>query len=244
VCCPRSRGSDWHNGTVVELLAETPRVTSIVVDVTNWPGHRSGQHTEVGFTASDGSRRQRGYWIASAPEDGYVVLTVERLSSLGASSYLCDTLSAGDPIELRGPMGEFAWDPSTARPVLLVADGIGIVPFRSMLRHWVASPSAVAVRLLYSAPSLADVIYYDELLRLAAYDEVDIQLVLTGGVPSGRHSHDGRFGHALVDNSAWMRDREALVFICGSSEFVETTQDLLADNATSLHRVRTDCFDP
>ena len=56
-------------------------------------------------------------------------------------------------------------------PVLLVAGGSGIVPFRSMLRHRAAIGSSVAVRLIYSSRSLDDVIYREELMRFAADDE-------------------------------------------------------------------------
>ena len=69
----------WQVGTVVELVEETARTRSIVLDLPEWPGHRAGQHVDVRLTAEDGYQAQRSYSIASAPEDGQLVLTVERL---------------------------------------------------------------------------------------------------------------------------------------------------------------------
>ncbi|HET7929663.1 MAG TPA: oxidoreductase, partial [Actinomycetota bacterium] len=61
---------NWTLGEVVELIDETPRVRSIVLEVPEWPGHRAGQHVDVRLTAEDGYQAQRSYSIASAPEDG------------------------------------------------------------------------------------------------------------------------------------------------------------------------------
>ena len=47
----------------------------------------------------------------------------------------------------------------------MVAGGSGVVPFRSMLRHWAAGDRALTPRLLYSSRSLTEVIYREELMR-------------------------------------------------------------------------------
>ena len=69
----------WRIATVRELQDETPTVRSIALDVPGWTGHRAGQHVDVRLTAEDGYQAQRSYSIASGPEDGRLVLTVERL---------------------------------------------------------------------------------------------------------------------------------------------------------------------
>jgi ferredoxin-NADP reductase len=57
----------WRLATVTEIVEETPRVKTIVVDVPDWPGHRAGQHVEVRLTAGDGYTAERAYSIATAP---------------------------------------------------------------------------------------------------------------------------------------------------------------------------------
>src|SRR5207237_4762934 len=113
-----------------------------------WSGHRAGQHVDVRLTAADGYQAQRSYSIASAPEDGDLVLTVERLDDGEVSPYLVDELRPGDELELRGPIGGyFVWEESLGGPLLLVAGGSGIAPLRAMLRHHVARRSTVLLRL-------------------------------------------------------------------------------------------------
>jgi ferredoxin-NADP reductase len=221
---PRRRSSmHWRPGTVVELLQETDHVKSIVLELSDWPGHRPGQYVDIRVTAPDGCQAQRSYSIASGPEDGYVVVTVERLQGCDVSLYLFDDLAAGDEIEMRGPLGShFAWDPDNQQPVLLLAGGAGIVPFRSLLRHRIAINNAVPIRLLYSAPSKSEVIYRDELLQLAADNDVDIRMTLTRESPEHWNGDQGRVDRYAVGEISWAREDQPLIYMCGPIRFLET----------------------
>ena len=80
----------WRVAKVVEVVDETARVRSLVLDLPDWPGHQAGQHVDIRLTAADGYQAQRSYSIASAPEDERLVLTVERLEEGEVSPYLFD----------------------------------------------------------------------------------------------------------------------------------------------------------
>ena len=69
----------WRLADVVEVVPETPRTKSLVLEVPGWEGHKAGQHVDVRLTAPDGYRAQRSYSIASAPEDDRLMLTVDAL---------------------------------------------------------------------------------------------------------------------------------------------------------------------
>jgi ferredoxin-NADP reductase len=229
----------------VELVDETAGARSIVLDPPDWPGHRAGQHVDVRLTAEDGYQTQRSYSIASAPEDGYLVLTVERLEDGEVSPYLVDELRSGDELELRGPVGGyFVWEEALGGPLLLLAGGSGIVPLRSMLRHRAAAGSTVPVRLLYSARTLDDVIYRDELARLAAYDEVDIRFALTRAWPEGWRGYRRRIDPEILEEVAWPSDDRPLVYICGPTPFVEVAASTLVELGYDAHRIRTERFGP
>ncbi len=227
-------------GKVSELVAETPRAKSIVLDVPDWPGHRAGQHVDVRLTAADGYQAQRSYSIASAPDDESLVLTVERLDDGEVSPYLVDELRSGDELELRGPIGGyFVSDASLTGRMLLVAGGSGVVPFRAMLRGWAARPGDVAARLLYSARSLGDVIYRQELNGLNANDAFDIRFTLTRAWPEGWGGYRGRVSGPLLAEVAWPPEEQTLAFICGPSGFVEATAEALVAAGHRPERVRT-----
>jgi ferredoxin-NADP reductase len=230
---------------VVEVVAETARAKSIVLDLPGWRGHRAGQHVDIRLTAEDGYQAQRSYSIASAPEDDLLALTVERLDDGEVSPYLTDVLEPGDELELRGPIGGyFVWEASLPGPLQLIAGGSGIVPLRAMLRHWVTAGRPVAARLVYSARSLDDAIYREELLDLAAYDEVDVQIALTRAWPAGWSGHRGRIDRALVDAVVWPAQERPRTYVCGPTAFVETAAELLVETGHRPDSIKTERFGP
>jgi ferredoxin-NADP reductase len=233
----------WKAAEVVELVDETARARSIVLHLDDWPGHRAGQHVDVRLTAEDGYQAQRSYSIASAPEDGYLTLTVERLEDGEVSPYLVDVLEPGDELELRGPIGGyFVWEVALGGPLLLLAGGSGIAPLRAMLRHRAAADSAVPVRLLYSARTLDEVIYRDELVRLSAFDEVDVRFTLTREWPEGWPGYRRRIDREMLAEVAWPADGRPLVYVCGPTAFVEVAAGTLVDLGHEPGRIKTERF--
>ncbi len=224
-------------------MAETPRARTLLLDLPGWPGHRAGQHVDVRLTAEDGYQAQRSYSIASAPEDELLALTVERLDDGEVSPYLTDVLEPGDELELRGPIGGyFVWEASLPGPLQLIAGGSGVVPLRAMLRHWDAVDRPVPARLLYSARSLEDAIFRDELLGLAGDGRLDVSIALTRAWPAGWRGHRGRIDRALVDAVAWPPEERPRTYVCGPTAFVEAAAELLVASGHAAGSIRTERF--
>jgi ferredoxin-NADP reductase len=237
----------WTLADVVELIDETPKVRSVVLDVPEWTGHRAGQHVDVRLTAEDGYQAQRSYSIASAPEDERLALTVEGLPEGEVSSYLVGELRAGDKLELRGPVGGyFVWEAVTGGgPLLLVAGGSGVVPLMSMLRHREASGGSVGAKLVYSSRSWDDVIYRDELERLAsAEDGPDIVQTLTRSQPPGWTGYARRVDADMLRETAWPASSMPSAFICGPTPFVESVAAALVLLGYPATSVKTERFGP
>jgi ferredoxin-NADP reductase len=230
---------------VLGSVQETPSTKSIALELPGWQGHRAGQHVDVRLTAEDGYQAQRSYSIASAPEDRDLVLTVQRLEDGEVSPYLVDELRPGDPLELRGPIGGyFLWESALGGPLQLVAGGSGIVPLRAIVRHHVASGSVIPVRLLYSARSLEDVIYREEIERLGGSDGIEVAIALTRSWPEHWTGHRGRVDADLLERIAWPPRQRPLVYVCGPSGFVEAVANTLVGLGHDPARVRTERFGP
>jgi ferredoxin-NADP reductase len=232
---------------VVEIVEETARTKSLALEMPDWPGgYRSGQHVDVRLTAEDGYQAERSYSIASAPEDDRLVLTVERLEDGEVSPYLVDILRSGDELELRGPIGGyFVWEESMGGPLVLIGGGSGIVPLRSMLRHWIATSRTVPVHMLYSSRSVREVIYREELDGYArANDQVDVRFALTREWPDGYSGHRGRITRELLDEVVGPPAQRPLVYLCGPNGFVEAAAQWLVEIGHAPARIRTERFGP
>ena len=143
------RRLEWRRAKARQVIVETSRVKSLLLDVPGWPGHLPGQHVDIRLTGEDGYQAQRSYSIASPPEDELIALTVERVENGEVSPYLVEELRSSDQFELRGPIGGyFVWSVAMGGPLSLIAAGSGIAPLMAMLRHRDRQNSRVPAMLL------------------------------------------------------------------------------------------------
>jgi ferredoxin-NADP reductase len=233
---------NWRTATIAEVRPETPRVKTLVLDVPGWEGHRGGQHVDLRLTAEDGYQAQRSYSIASSTNAARVELTVEAIDDGEVSPYLTSIAQPGDQFEIRGPIGGyFVWDPTPGGPVLLVGGGSGVVPLIAMARQRAADGDDVPTRLLYSARSLDDVIYRNELERLSG-DGLEVVYTLTREQPPGWTGYARRVDSEML--AAVASSDLVLAFVCGPTPFVEAVAETLVQLGHDPAKVKTERFGP
>ena len=231
---------------VREIAVETPRVKTLHLEVPGWRGHVPGQHVDVRLTAEDGYQAQRSYSIASTPEEDGLALTVERLPDGEVSTFLTDALRVGDALELRGPLGGyFTWTVEQGGPLALVAGGSGVVPLMAMVRHRAARASSIPTHLLCSWRMEEDVIYHEELARLAARnDGLEVRHTLTRSAPAGWRGETRRIDRRMLLEALPGADARPLAYVCGPTALVESVATLLVSMGHAPERIRTERFGP
>jgi ferredoxin-NADP reductase len=242
-----NRPLQWQLATVAAVRQETPEVKTFSLDLPDWMPHRAGQHYDLRLRAVDGYEAQRSYSIASAPETkGQVQLTVEKINDGEVSGFLHDVAVVGDRIEVRGPIGGyFVWQASLGGPLMLIAGGSGVVPLMAMLRHRAAAGSQVPTRLLFSTRSYEDLIYREELDRLATDGSgLEVVYTLTRSQPPGWPGYSRRIDPAMLSTVAGPLGRTPLCFICGPTLLVEAAANGLAEIGVPANRIRTERFGP
>jgi ferredoxin-NADP reductase len=241
-----TRRLEWQLAKVREIVAETPRVKSLLLDVTSWQGHRAGQHVDIRLTAEDGYQAQRSYSIASPPEDDFLSLTAERVEDGEVSPYLVDDLRNGDQFQVRGPIGGyFVWTAGMGGPLYLVAGGSGIAPLMAMLRHRDRQNARTPALLLYSSRSLDDVIYREELDAMARRDSnLRVVHTLTRNPPRGWVGYQRRIDKAMLAEASFTPEQYAKIFICGPTPLVESVSRLLVELGHDPLTIKTERFGP
>ncbi|UOQ87892.1 ferredoxin reductase [Agromyces endophyticus] len=238
----------WHVAEVVETRRETPSAARITLDVDGWPGNLAGQHLDVRLTAPDGYTATRSYSIASSGDGERVVLAVDRLPDGEVSPFLVDELRAGDRLEVHGPLGAFfVWRPpadgGTGRPVQLIAGGSGVVPLVAIARAHAEAGDATPFRLLYSVRTPDDVFFADE-LETAARGPAPfaVEFVYTRRAPAGTDAPVGRITRERLAAGVIGADAAPVVYVCGSTGFVERVAGWLIELGHHQTAIRTERY--
>jgi ferredoxin-NADP reductase len=235
----------WQTANVVGVVAETPRVKTIVFDVPGWSGHRAGQHVDVRLTAEDGYQAERSYSIASAPDGTRVELTVVRIDDGEVSPYLADQLQPGDHIELRGPVGGyFVWEPPLGGPLLLIAGGSGIAPLMAMIRLRAAAGSDADTRLVFSSRSWDDIIYREQLERLNGNGLTVVHTLTPSQPPPGWTGYARRVDAEMLEEVGPGPAGRPRVYVCGPTPFVEAVAEALVHLGHQPQQIKTERFGP
>jgi ferredoxin-NADP reductase len=238
---------DWQLATVTAIRDETPMVRSFTLGLPAWDGHRPGQHLDLRLTAEDGYSVERSYSIASEPERaGEVDITVERIDGGEVSPFLHEIVVPGDRLEVRGPIGGyFVWEAALGGPLLLAAGGSGVVPLMAMARHRARAGSTVPMRLLFSSRGPDEIIYHEELDRLAAAgDGFDVAHTLTRRQPSGWTGYARRIDEPMLAEVLEPLGAATRAYACGPTALVETVANGLVRLGLPPDRIRTERFGP
>jgi ferredoxin-NADP reductase len=225
----------WQVAKVTDIRAETPRVKSFALALSETTPHLAGQHFVVRLTAPDGYTAQRSYSVASPPGDGgSIELTVERLPDGEVSSFLHDELNVGDTVEVRGPIGGwFVWQGLS--PALLIGGGSGVVPLMAMLRLARHVEKQSLAHLIVSARTPWELIYADEL------SAPDATIIYTRAAPPATPRPAGRI---TVEDILPHSSHDATVYICGSAGFADSATERALEAGIEEQRIRVERFGP
>jgi ferredoxin-NADP reductase len=224
-------------------------VKTFTLELPQWQPHLAGQHYDVRLTAEDGYQAQRSYSIASPPEQaGEIELTVDLIPEGEVSAYMHASLTIGDPLQIRGPIGGyFVWGKELADlPLLLIAGGSGVVPLRAMLRHRRAIGATNPTTLLYSVRTADEAIYRAELGQLAQQPRpygIDLRFTFTRQPPAGWTGYQRRTDPAMLTEVLSRFEKYPQCFVCGSNGLVENVANTVVDLGLPPDIVRTERFD-
>ena len=137
------------------------------------------------------------------------------------------------------------WDVEDGGPLLLIAGGSGVAPLMAMIRRRAQMESQIPTRLLYSARSLDDVFYRDELARRSETEpNLDVILTLTRSQPAGWTGLSRRIDRAMVAEIAWPPSDRPLCYICGPTTLVEAAARFMVELGHDPARIKTERFGP
>jgi ferredoxin-NADP reductase len=114
---------------------------------------------------TDEKGNSRTFSIASPPREAGRLVIATRMTGSALKRSLAEA-PLGTPASIFGPAGDFTLGPDPA-PVVFIAGGIGITPFRSMLLDAAARSRPGPITLIYSGRTLEGTPFDEELASLA-----------------------------------------------------------------------------
>lgn len=248
------------NGTrtfvVAKKVPESDVVTSFYLkpeDEGPLPPFKPGQYITVHIDHPHTPTSPRNYSLSDCPSQPHYRISVKREAATAAdtpdgliSTHLHDGIAEGHRIELGPPCGEFTVDPANvAKPVVLIAGGIGVTPLLSMAKSIIhANPEAELVFIQAARNSKVQA-FASELAALAELGtNVKTKIVydapLSGDCEGG--NLEGFVTTDLLREFTPVSDAE--FYFCGPKPFMQNIHACLQELGVDEHRVRYEFFGP
>jgi ferredoxin-NADP reductase len=133
--------------------------------------YRAGQSLDMTLLdppETDGEGNTRAFTVSSAPRENAITITTRLRDT--AFKRVLQRVPLGTEVKIEGPFGDFRLH-RAARPAVLLAGGIGITPFRSILVETIGGGSLpYRVVLFHANRTPEEAAFADELRTLAQTD--------------------------------------------------------------------------
>jgi predicted ferric reductase len=176
-------------GKVLAVIKETDQTNSLVVDFPNrgFLERKPGQYATIRVKREDGWSEPHPFTISCAPEEGSLLRFTIKKS--GDFTSTVPELAPGTPVQCAGPFGAFCKDIEDKNDIVMIAGGVGITPFLSVLRHFRDIKAQNHIRLFWCNKTLDDAFSLNELAGMTRELHLRVVHVLSRA-PGAEKYHD------------------------------------------------------
>jgi ferredoxin-NADP reductase len=228
--------------TLREARDEAEGTRSFLFDARGLAGVRAGQYLLVKLDAPDDPRRgSRSFTIASAPSEPHVMITTRMRDGSPFKRRLAE-MRSGDRLAAKGPLGRFVLHDGDA-PALLLAGGIGVTPFRAMIREAIHAGRRGPITLLTSDRTPAAIPFRREMEEWASPTRgIRIERTVTRPIEAGTWGgHRGRIDATWVRAAAGGLER-AIAYVAGPPAFVAAATAVVGSVGVPKERLVSEVF--
>ena len=225
---------------VMETKQETPDVKSVKFSFDGQKfDYKPGQYMMMELDVDDpenGNTRQLS--IASSPTENFLLFSTKISQTSFKQKY--NSLKVGDKVKLKGPMGIFVLK-EDAKEVVLLGGGIGITPFRDMVKYACDKKLPIKLTLLYSNRTPNDICYKDE---WPIFEKQNPNFKVVNTITESTTGWNGRTGRI---NDAMIKEfcsdiNNSLFYICGPPGMVDGLSNLLKTMNVPQQNIKIEKF--
>ena len=191
----------------------------------------------------NGRGNYRLFSIASSPsEKNYLMVTTK--SNHSAFKKGLFALSSETSIQILAPYGSFILKPEETSPLVFLAGGIGVTPFRSMIRYAFDMNLSIPITLFTSFRNVEDVIFQKELREIAAkrsWFKLVETITQSEKSTSSWRGHLGRIDEQLIKKNV-PNFSASLFYLAGPPAMVDAMVSIVKSLGVDDLRIRQEKF--
>jgi len=232
-------------------LKKATQITSDTAEFafdTDFPLHfKPGQYLEwtLGHDKVDSRGNRRYFTIASSPTEKELRLGVKFYPNGSSFKKALAYMDDGDIIIASQLSGDFVLPKNENKKLVFIAGGIGITPFRSMIKYLIDMKQKRDIVLIYSNKAEADIVYKDIFDQASQSQFLDLKTIYTfTNLKDGQKSGIGRRG--FIDGKMILEEikdwKERTFYISGSPSMVVGIEKIIKNLGLSGNHIKTDFF--
>lgn len=204
-----------------------------------------GQYMEwtLSYPNPDSRGNRRYFTLASSPTEDTIRLGVRFNEPSSSFKKQLMLLSPGSKIVAGSLSGDFTLPDDPNKKLVFIAGGIGVTPFRSMIKFLIDKNEKRQIIILYSVKNLSDAVYLS--LFKEAYQKLGIKTVISltdlNNIPSNWQGRKGIFTkEVIMEEIPDFNSR--LFYLSGPHLMVSAFEKTLADLDLKKSQIKTDYF--
>ncbi|MUG47679.1 FAD-dependent oxidoreductase [Paenibacillus woosongensis] len=214
----------------IESYKESDEVNTFVFEKEKDLTWKAGQYGLFSITHKSVKNGTRPFSVSSAPTENAVRITTLIGKQPSEFKKALLELTPGMKVTMRGPVGPFYL--KDENPALFIVGGIGITPFRSILKQIDSTPKEVGkpVHLLYMNGN-REYLFKGELDEMANRTSISLTYL---------DSRDEL--HQEINKFSSLYKNSGKYYIAGPKSMVEAVSNYLLNNQVSKQNIKKDAF--
>ena len=192
---------------------------------------------DIGGVYNDPKGPIRHFTISSSPTENFIMFST-RIRDSPYKKRL-STLQEGAKVKVRGPEGQFVLHEDYSKPAVFLSGGIGVTPFRSMLKY--AADKQLTLKIvMFDSNRNRDSILFQEEFDDWADKNKNLKIIYTISDDEQQQSssaaNDWKGEYGRIDKAMILKYLDtnmlnnSIFYICGPPSMLKAMQSLLQDN--------------
>lgn len=200
-----------------------------------------GQYMEwtLSHTHADTRGNRRYLSLASSPTENSILISIRKYNPSSSFKTALTGMAKNDKIVAASLSGDFTLPKDTSTPLVFIAGGIGITPFRSMLQYIVDKGIRVNIILLYVIKKKEDFVFSETFKKAEKLGARTIEVISDYNAPISSKIEKGRLSEAIIKRHVPDYTKR-LYYLSGPQIMVQNMESML--RGMGVKKVKTDFF--